>query len=319
MITKDDIIRVDISKDMILDAVHYAEKSLHFTFNRMASKDPYNRIRNIVKGLIMESAFKHLLNTHNVSYDLLGNTHYTKKDRYDVGINGIKFDIKGYFVDNSYKINLINRDVSWFLDCCALVPSDQIQSASLQKDDVYVFPFLIGACESGVPQSSLLNFKEKYLLHDFSDYKWIKNKTSPLGKIFITSRCNSDISFRLGGQDANSDLLVEEIILKANSSYVSINSYQTVLFAQTNQLYSGSIVFTASKNGLTRTISVNDWGNIWVYDALVYFTGMITKGEFKNKTIEIPRFYHDCKQYSETQTLNNMMLIKDLYPIQTLF
>ena len=71
MITKKDIFRVDVSEQMIFDAVHYAEKSVHYTFNRMGSANLYNRVRNIVKGMIMESAFKRLLDYHHVEYDLL--------------------------------------------------------------------------------------------------------------------------------------------------------------------------------------------------------------------------------------------------------
>jgi serine phosphatase RsbU (regulator of sigma subunit) len=88
MITKDDITIVEVTDQMILDAVHYAEKSLQYTFNRMGSRNLYDRVRNIVKGILMEAAFKRLLDYHEVKYDLLGHTHWTKRDRYDVGING---------------------------------------------------------------------------------------------------------------------------------------------------------------------------------------------------------------------------------------
>lgn len=122
MITKDDIFTVDVTDKMVFDAVHYAEKSLHYTYNRMGSSNMYDRVRNIVKGLIMESAFKRLLDYHHVHYDLLGNTHWTKKDRCDVGIDGHKYDIKGFFITESWKANEIKQDLGWLLDCCALVP-----------------------------------------------------------------------------------------------------------------------------------------------------------------------------------------------------
>lgn len=96
MITRDDIFVVEVTDQMIIDAVHYVEISLRYTFNRMGKRNPYDRVGNIVKGLIMEAAFKRLLDHHNVHYDLLGNTHWTKKDRYDVGFDGHRYDIKGY-------------------------------------------------------------------------------------------------------------------------------------------------------------------------------------------------------------------------------
>ncbi|MGD0752951.1 MAG: hypothetical protein ABSA23_16280 [Anaerolineales bacterium] len=75
MITKKDIFHVVVSEPMIFDAIHYAEKSLHYTFNRMGSSNLWDRVHNIVKRLIMESAFKRVLDYHEVQHDLLGNTH----------------------------------------------------------------------------------------------------------------------------------------------------------------------------------------------------------------------------------------------------
>ncbi len=110
MLQREDIFAVEITDQMIVDAVNYAEKSLHYTYNRMGSSNLYDRVRNIVKGLIMESAFKRLLDFHRVQYDLLGNTHWTKKDRYDVGIDGHKYDIKGFFISEYWKANAIKKD-----------------------------------------------------------------------------------------------------------------------------------------------------------------------------------------------------------------
>lgn len=70
--------------------------------------------------------------------------------------------------------------------------------------------------------------------------------------------------------------------------------------------------------GKTEKGAVGDWGNIWLYDGLVYLTGYITKGEFKENSREIPRFYKDCKQYGETKTVKRMMYVKDIHSISDL-
>ena len=61
-----------------------------------------------------------------------------------------------------------------------------------------------------------------------------------------------------------------------------------------------------------------DWGNIWIYDSLVYFTGYISKTDFIRKSIIIPRFSKDVKQYKETKVINRGMFIKDLLPLKNL-
>ena len=62
MITKKDIFRVDVSEPMILGAVYYT-----------GSSNLCDRVCNIVERLIMESAFKRVLDYHKVLYDLLWN------------------------------------------------------------------------------------------------------------------------------------------------------------------------------------------------------------------------------------------------------
>jgi len=319
MITKNDIFRVDVSDKMILDAVHYAEKSLHYTYNRMGSANLYDRVRNIVKGLIIESAFKHLLDYHHVKYDLLGNTHWTKKDRYDVGIGGHKYDIKGFFITESAKVNAIQKDPRWLLDCSALVPSDQINSQSLKNDDVYVFPFMTGEMERNSGPDLFSIDRYRYMIHCFWDYAWFKNEGwKSLGRITIESKQNTTMKIRLGGQKENHELLVEELILEPRSKVTTKNEFFTILFCQTNDDITSDIIVQSEKIPEVEKMGPNDWGNIWVYDGMVYFTGWMTKGEFKKKAVEIPRFYKKCKQYGETKTDNYNLLVQNLNPLYSI-
>jgi hypothetical protein len=316
MITKTDIFTVDVSDKMILEAVHYAEKSLHYTYNRMGSSNMYDRVRNIVKGLIMEAAFKRLLDIHHVKYDLLGNTHFTKKDRYDVGIDGHKYDVKGFFIGESSKANAIKQDIGWLLDCSALVPSDQIAAKSLKNDDLYVFPFLTGEVERNNEPDMFSDERYRYMIHCFWDFKWFKNpQWASLGKLTIRSKMDNSIKLRIGGQGQNKEMIVEEFNLGPNSMVRTKNNFFTALFIQTNAYVDGIICIQSNKFPEPEQIKLIDWGNIWMYDGKVYFTGYITKKEFKSQAVVLPRFYKKCKQYGETKTDNHSVLVKDLYPL----
>jgi hypothetical protein len=319
MLKREDVLIVEVTDQMIFDAVHYAEKSVRYTFNRMGSSNLYDRVRNIVKGLIMESAFKRLLDVHQVKYDLLGNTHWTKKDRYDVGIDGHKYDIKGFHVVDAWKAQAIQKDLGWLLDCSALVPSDQINAKSLKDDDLYVFPLMIGEFErNSVPNLFTIN-RHRYLVHCFWDYSWIKNdQWKSLGHITIGSHLNKKAHIRIGGQGENRELVVEEFDLSPGTKVTTTNEFFTLLFTHTNEYPQGDIVIQRKSKGKQEPIRPGDWGNIWVYDGVVYFTGFLSKKEFKLKSVEIPRFYKDCKQYGETKTVNRKMLIQDLNPISSL-
>jgi hypothetical protein len=317
MLTKEDIFVVQVSDKMILDAVHYAEKSLHYTYNRMGSAKPYDRVRNIVKGLVMEAAFKRLLEFHQVHFDLYGNTHWTKKDRYDVGIDGHKFDIKGFHIGESWKAEAIRKDRGWLLDCCALVPSDQIVTKSLKDDDYYVFPFLVGEFERGADH--VVHHDWSYFIHVFWDFAWIKNKTwCNRGTLRIESKSEETVHFRLGGQGQDQELIIEEFDLKPMAVVSTKNEYYTVLFTQTSKLPQGEILIVCDGNEKTEIIDVTSWENIWVYSGIVCFTGYITKAEFRKRSVEIPRFFKECKQYGETKTVNRKMMVQDLNPLNIL-
>jgi hypothetical protein len=316
LITRDDIFTVELTEKMILDAVHYAEKSLHYTFNRMGSGNLYDRVRNIVKGLIMEAAFKRLLDVHQVKYDLLGNTHWTKKDRYDVGLNGHKYDIKGFFINDQWRVTEILKDPGWLLDCSALVPSDQVNAKSLKDDDVYVFPFMIGEVErTNDPDLFTLN-RFRYLVHLFWDYAWIKNADwKSLGSLRIQSKTQSELKLRIGGQGANQEIVIEEIILQPKAEVITRNEFFTVLFAQVSGIPSTDVTISCAANKKSESITRRDWGNIWVYNSVVYFTGYMRKGDFRQRSVEIPRYYKKCKQYGETKTVNRMLPIIELNPL----
>lgn len=319
MITRDDIFIVHVTDDMILKGVEYAQKSLQLTFNRMGKANLYDRGRNIVSGIVMENALKRLLDYHNVEYDLLGATHWTKKDRYDVGIKGHRYDCKGFFIGEQEKILEIKKDKRWLLDCTALVPEDQVASRSLKDEDVYVFSFLAGTQMKHIGElySMFAAGQERYLIHAFWDYDWHKNpEWRSLGQLLLESKMNEKIRLQIGGQGKDRELIIEKIMLLPMSSKSTESQFYTALFVQTSDIPKGTLLVKSEIINKTERITVYDWGNIWVYDGLVYFTGYMSKGEFREKSKSIPRFSKDVKQYHETKTDNRGLLIKELYSLK---
>jgi len=315
MIDREDIFIVRVKTDTITKSVEYSQKSLHYTFNRMGKGNIYDRVRNIVSGVIMENAFKRLLDYHKVFYELLGNTHWTKKDKYDVGIRGNRYDIKGFFISDSEKIKNIEKDKRWLLDCSALVPADQIESRTLKNDDYYVFPFLIGRYIKNIQEMySLFGVpEEKYLVHLFWDYSWFKNPDwRTLGKIIIESKMNEKIHVAIGGQDKSKELLIEKLLMIPLSTHKTNAEFYTLLFVQTNDTPTGKLIIESREIDKKEIIKSSDWGNIWLYDGLVYVTGYMSKGEFKEKSKYSARFSKDIKQYSETKTDNREIKIQEL-------
>lgn len=319
MIDRNDIFIVRVKAAMITKSVEYARKSLHYTFNRMGKGNIYARIRNIVSGVIMENAFKRLLDYHNVSYELLGNTHWTKKDKYDVGVRGDRCDIKGFFIGNSEKSKKLKKDKGWLLDCSALVPVDQIDSRTLKNNDKYVFPFLTGRYignNQGV-NSLFTEPEKKYLVHIFKDYSWIRSSDfRTLGKIVVESKMRDKIQIVIGGQDKSRELIVEEILMMPMSKQKTNIEFYTLLFVQTDDRPTGELIIESHELNKKEIIEDFNWENIWLYDGLVYFTGYMNKGEFKEKSKYSPRFSKDIKQYFQTRTNNRKIQIQSLHSLR---
>jgi len=313
MVTADDIAAVDVQPGMLTAGVQYAERSLHFTFNRMGLADPYKRVGNIIAGIVMEEAFRHLLDTHGVKYDLLGRTHFTQKDRYDAGIAGNRYDVKGFVVKDRERLEAIRASgPAWFLDCSALVPADQVEARSLRPEDLYVFPFA-----TSPPENIGAIGRIEHWLHCFWDYDWFKNKEwKSLGRMRVQSRMPIPVHVRVGGQNEEENFISEDLELLPNRRGSTSAEFHTALFLHCAEVPVGDLVVSCENRAFQATIPQTSWSNVWPNLDRVYFTGLIPKGEFKEKSTEIPRFYKKCKQYGETKTTNRMLLVKHLHPVE---
>ena len=189
MLTAEDIVVIRVTEAMVKHGIEYAKKSWPFTFNRMGLRtEP--RILNICKGVLVEKAFMELLCLLDVSHDLTGATHYTRKDRYDVHIGGNRWDIKSLYIHPRYFAeNLSPSSKRWLLDCPALVPTDQLHARSLRDDDVYVFPFLTGFIDERPWEPTLFpKSAGSYLIGAPFAYDWWNRKQSPgpIGRLELT-------------------------------------------------------------------------------------------------------------------------------------
>lgn len=314
MLRDHEMLEGPITNNMFVVAVEYAEKTDAYTYNRMGIKDPNKRIRNIVKGLIMEQSFKALLDRHQIEYDLLGHTHWMKKDRYDVGIDGRRYDVKGSMIQSATR-EIIDGDPKWLLDCSALVPVDQIDSKTLTDEDFYVFSMMTGHFMTDIAEvyAKFDDIDPVYLIHSFWGYEWTKNKKwTRRGKVRLESQMEGEFNFRLGGQDEHSEFVAERVIIQPGEVLEVESQFYTVLFAQSADRPSGSLRVGIEGEDIIEEIDADNWSNIWPYDVSVYHVGYMSKGEFKRRAAEIPPYFSDVKQYAITLTPNRVLPVREL-------
>jgi len=337
---KKSIIVLEINRNHINRGIKYAVKTWTSTFNRMG-KGPYQRMMNIIKGVTSEYVLLDYLDKKKIDLDLGGRTRWYEIDRYDIGINNIRVDVKAFFLDlDNIQLQIKGLDdltpnnTDWLLDCCALVPSDQLKSKTLSDDGYYIFVFITGRFEP-------INNSDRYFVHAFWEYQWLKpakwinqHGNPSLGKITIKSDNEKDngIKMTLIGTNKRKSFYSETLELNNRGKAETYGKFFQVytLILEGVDLPKGMIQISGSEVDLTEKINPdigfssirdkdkriiitkNNWNNILMYNGLTYFVGCIKKKDFKEKSEAIKRFYKQCKQYSDTIVDNNKLLVKDL-------
>ncbi len=340
-----DIVSFKAQDDWITHGTEYAQLSWTHTYNRMGSSDIFYKMRNIVKGITAQDGVEEQLLKRNIPYNKKDRKRWYETDRYDLEVNGVKYDVKCNRVSNDFSTP---KDL---LEYSALVPSDQLNSRSLNDNDIYIFAFINYKEKTYSPhfnpRSTLDKFTKdiehgKWIVHGFWDKDFIRRNRSNLsrvGRIEIVSEDEQDkgMKFEVGGTVAPKEAHKEIIKLNPlNPHGYSIADYYELFYIRplSNKLPYGTITVLSDEganekihplmgfdskrvNGEVR-VTQNDWGDIWLYDAVIYYVGYMTKGEFKENSEELQRFDKSVKQF-EIQTDNNRMFVNELRPMIELF
>jgi len=348
-LNKNDIKVLSVKDEFVEDGTKYAEKSWVYTFNRMGKADIYERMRNIVKGIIPQSGIEYLLKKNIIKYETKDRKRWFEINRYDIFVEGRKYDIKANFIDTRRPefSTLSPSNLEPLLDCSALVPTDQLHSRSMSDKDIYIFCFITGRTNDLYgynPKEALVRrlnqIDGKWILHGFWEYvfikppKWIQQYgKKKLGRISLRSLSKHDDGkeFLIGGTIEEKKFLTEKITLDKQKASTENEFFQLFFIRSLDGLIPDGEIILNSKFGAKETIKPrggfniqrvkgefqliqNDWNDIWFYDATIYIVGYMTKEEFERKSKEIKRFDKTVKQF-EPKTDNNRLYVYDLHPI----
>jgi hypothetical protein len=339
-----DFVSYNAEESWIKHGAEYAQLSWTHTFNRMGSADIFYKMKNIVKGIVAQDGIENKLTKQNIKYKKKERKYWYDTDRYDLEINGIKYDVKANRVAKNFTVP------GDLLKYSALVPTDQLKARSLEGQDIYIFAY-IDYKEKFLPpfydpRSSLDKFTNeehgKWIVHGFWDYDFNRRNLSKLnrvGTVEIKSNDQRDkgITFELGGTTEAKQSYIEHITLNhLNPHGYSITDFYELFYIKLlkNKLPYGTITIATSEGAkevinplmgfdskkVNREIIIkqNDWGDIWLYDAKIYYVGYMTKGDFLKQSEELKRFDKTVYQF-EIQTDNNRMYVPDLKPLRDLF
>ncbi len=104
-----DFIRLPCAPTLTEGGIHYAVRSLSYTYDRMGGS-VYSRLRRIVGGVAVELAFRRYLGQQGIPFDQKGATPFTEPDRYDVALGGHRCDVKTFIISRRKQIISLRRD-----------------------------------------------------------------------------------------------------------------------------------------------------------------------------------------------------------------
>lgn len=323
--------KLSVDKQWIIKGTKYAEKSWPYTYNRMGKSDIYQRLRNIVKGVIAQESLGFLLHSIGIPYETKPREKWYEVNRFDYLVNTSKgklvIDIKSFFIPRSNTLFKQEGD-NYFLDCSALVPKDQIEGREMNDNDIYIFAFIVGV-EQKEMEMGLFPTECKWLIHCMWEYEFFKPPKylneygcTPLGTIKVSSvPRDTNREFILGGTAKEKQFYFEKIRFDSNGISETKKEFFQLFFIRPtdNKLPSGNIQIESKEKKVAnipptygfKGPNSNGWDDIWIYDAEIYYVGFATKGYFKNHADLVPRFSKTVKQW-EPKTDNYGILVKDL-------
>lgn len=319
MLSPADFIRLPYTPDLTEGGIHYAVRSLSYTYDRMGGS-VYSRLRRIVGGVAVELAFRRYLGEHNIPFDQKGATPFTEPDRYDVALGGHRCDVKTFILSRRKQITSLRRNPHQVLRAPALIPADQFESAHATDRDLYLFAFLLGlttlspddlqkAIQAGLPV---------YLVHPLRA-EWARPQVwGSLSRLSLKSECGAPVQVEIGGQNARREFVTESLTLPPLQRVFPQQEYYSLAYVRVHALPEARLGVHSPRLGEVYLIHPHEWGNIWVYGMEIWLTGYLSREEFRRKA-EVVYAGTRVFQYSSTQTKNYAVPMSHLRPLPELF
>lgn len=319
MISSLDFIKLPYTPDLTQGGIHYATRSLYYTYDRMGGS-LYSRLRRIVGGVAVELAFRRCLAERDIPFDTKGATPFTEPDRYDVSLGNHRCDLKTFIISKRSQITSMRRNPGLALRAPALIPEDQFQAANHTDQDLYLFAFLLGLTTNSPEdiQKAVQAGQPIYLIHPLRA-DWARPQVwAPLGRLALKSECAAPLHVEIGGQDVRHNFITETLTLEPLKRAFAEKDYHSLAYIHTDTIPEARLGIHSPKKGEIYLIQPHEWGNIWIYGMDIWLTGYMTREEFRRKAITI---YAGSRvfQYSKTQTKNYSVPVGDLHPLPELF
>ena len=313
MITTDDLISRPYTPDLTqagIDYVHHSASHIQIQTKHL---------QGIISGVAIELAFRRFLGELNVPHINIHATPFTNPDRYYIAIGGRRCEIKSSFIYQKKRIQAIIKNPARLLKEVARIPVDEMKDSNLTDDGIYIFSVLTALTtynQKKLQQAYQVN-QPIHLVHGTPKAWADPFHSASLGEIALKSNASDPIMIQLMGQGRNNIRLHEQIMLRPHQRTAVQNNFYALHYLFTEDFPSDEIGFYSPTLKNTHIIETTQWENIWVYGMKVFFTGYITRGEFRRRGQVLSG--SRTAQYGNVQTQNLVISTQELHPIFDLF
>jgi len=318
MLTPSDLLRLPYTPDLTEGGIAYALRSLNYNLERGQAL-PVNGLRRTVASTAVELAFRRLLASQGIEYEVKAATPFTDRERFDVTLNGQRCDIKSFFISNRAQVGQIRQNPALLLNTPALVPSDTHAGEGHAYRDLYLFAYVTGlVAASQAELQAVIARKQPHYLAYILPSAWRRPQNwNPLGALTLKSESAQELLVEINGQDEAREAKRVTVSLPPKVKVRVEDSFHSIASLHVRRLPEARVGLRCASLQETLLISPADWSNLWVDGLDIFMLGYMTFEEFGQRAKMLPP-ESKVFQYTRTRTKNLFVQAADLRPIGNL-
>lgn len=319
MLTASDFLNLPCTRDLTEGGIAYALHSLPYLYTRMGTS-PYERLRRVVAGAMVELAFRRYLSEQNLPFEVKGAAPFAEPDRYDVSLAGRRCEIQSFLISHRDQIAEIRRDPRILLRAPALVASDRHAGIGHSGLDLYLFAFLpaLITTSSGDLQKVIESKQPHYLVHVMPEAWKRPSRWTPLGTLVLKSEAEESLTIEIGGQAEGRERRSCVVELPPHTRLEVETGFFSISYIHARSKPRARIGIHSPLLRETHLVGTPDWGNIWVYGMDVLLAGYMAREEF-SRCASFIQAGSRVFQYDQTHVKNLAVPVSELKPLSRLF
>jgi len=279
MISSSDLLRLPYTPDLTEGGIAYALLLLSH------KNLPYDQLRWIVAGTIIELAFRRYLSQQGIPFDVSAVTRFSDPARHDVLLGGHRCDVKSQLISTHRKISELRRDPDSLLKASVLIPIEPAIGDGFSDHDLFVFAFLLGltATSLGELKKAVGASQPSHLIHIMPPTWRHPLPWNPLGVLTLKSESTSDTLIEISGQDQGRGNITRQVTLPPQTRVELNEPFYSVTSLHVKNIPMARVGIHSRIDREAHLIQPLDWKNIWVYGMDIILAGYLTRGEFRQR------------------------------------